>query len=257
MEPEHPRAREDSVPRFYNLRRWWSTWRRRIVLAATVTGLIIYLALLPPEARNSLLVSLLAQRTLIFLLLLFSGIVLSLLWTAGERFDAWVFLFINLRGYPLWLDRLMWAVTQLGNGLVALVAAAFAYFAGYRRLAVEVILGVLSLWLIVEIAKALTDRARPFLLLEDVRVIGWREPGLSFPSGHTAQVFFLVSFISRYFGLDPLYIFLLYLVAMLVGFTRMYVGAHYPRDVVAGALLGSVWGILMMLVDVYFNTRQV
>ena len=44
----------------------------------------------------------------------------------------------------------------------------------------------------------------------------------------------------------------LYAVAALVGFTRVYVGAHYPRDVIAGMVLGSVWGILANLVDPYW-----
>jgi membrane-associated phospholipid phosphatase len=44
----------------------------------------------------------------------------------------------------------------------------------------------------------------------------------------------------------------LHAVAVLVGFTRMYVGAHYPRDVIGGAVLGSVWGILATLVDPYW-----
>ena len=44
----------------------------------------------------------------------------------------------------------------------------------------------------------------------------------------------------------------LYAAAALVGFTRIYVGAHYPRDVITGVVLGSVWGILAMLVDTYW-----
>ena len=43
-------------------------------------------------------------------------------------------------------------------------------------------------------------------------------------------------------------------IAAIVGFTRIYVGAHYPRDVMAGAILGSVWGILTGLVEVYIST---
>ena len=46
-------------------------------------------------------------------------------------------------------------------------------------------------------------------------------------------------------------VFLLYAVALLVGITRMYVGAHYPRDVLAGAILGSAWGLLGVIVDGY------
>ena len=45
--------------------------------------------------------------------------------------------------------------------------------------------------------------------------------------------------------------FLLYAIALFVGVTRMYVGAHYPRDVLAGAILGSAWGLLGVLVDGY------
>jgi membrane-associated phospholipid phosphatase len=43
-----------------------------------------------------------------------------------------------------------------------------------------------------------------------------------------------------------------YGIAGLVAFTRVYVGAHYPRDVIAGAILGSVWGIVSVLVAPYF-----
>jgi len=46
-------------------------------------------------------------------------------------------------------------------------------------------------------------------------------------------------------------VFLLYTIALLVGITRMYVGAHYPRDVLAGAILGIVWGLLGVLVNGY------
>jgi membrane-associated phospholipid phosphatase len=151
----------------------------------------------------------------------------------------------------------MWLLTQLGNGLTSLLMGGVFYLAGLRKLAVELILGTLTLWLVVEALKAFTDRARPFVLLEDARVIGWREPGLSFPSGHTSQVFFIATFLTRYFEFNAWAIFGLYGLAVLVGLTRMYVGAHYPRDVLAGALLGGVWGLLMMLVDVYFVGRGV
>jgi membrane-associated phospholipid phosphatase len=235
------------------LNRLWTRWKRPLLLFSLLGALALFLLLLPPGARRSLLFSILRQRTLIILLLTFSVLFLSLLWTAGERLDAWMFLIINVRGWhPPWLDRAMWWLTQLGNGLVALVGAAFIYLVGYHRVGIEMILGTLSLWLTVETFKALTDRARPFILLEDVRVVGWREPGLSFPSGHTSQVFFLVSFLSRSFQITPEIIFLLYFLAVMVALTRMYVGAHYPRDVLAGALLGSVWGALIMLVDQFF-----
>ena len=43
----------------------------------------------------------------------------------------------------------------------------------------------------------------------------------------------------------------LYIIAALVGFTRVYLGVHYPRDVIAGAILGLIWGGLGVLVAPY------
>lgn len=234
-------------------RRLWIKWRRRILVLLNSLALAVFLAILPEGARASLLRSFLEQRTLIALLFSFALLMLSLLWTAGEQLDSWLFLFFNLRGYrPRWLDRVMWVLTQLGNGVVVLAGSGVLYVLGQRRLAVELVLGTLTLWLVVELVKSFTDRSRPYVLLEDARVIGWREAGLSFPSGHTSQVFFLASFLMRTLEFSPLWAFALYALAALVGLTRMYVGAHYPRDVLSGALLGTVWGVQITLIDLYF-----
>jgi membrane-associated phospholipid phosphatase len=212
----------------------------------------LFLAWLPSGARASLWTALSAQRGLVVLLSLFALLTLSLIWSAGQRLDTRVFMLFNIRGYPQWLDRLMWLVTQLGNMLAAFIAAFFLFILSYRRLTIEIIFGTLTLWLLVEMIKALSDRDRPFLTLDKTRVIGWQEKGDSFPSGHTAQIFFLVTVFIHYFQLGMVETAVLYAVATLVGFTRIYVGAHYPRDVIAGVVLGSVWGILAMLVDPYW-----
>ena len=44
-----------------------------------------------------------------------------------------------------------------------------------------------------------------------------------------------------------------YATALAVGITRIYVGAHYPRDVLAGAILGSAWGLLAGIVYGYVS----
>jgi membrane-associated phospholipid phosphatase len=152
----------------------------------------------------------------------------------------------------MWLDRVMCLATQMGSIGAALVLALLFFVRNYRRLAVEIILGTITLWLTVETIKALTDRARPFLALEGTRIVGWRERGRSFPSGHTAQAFFLVTVISHRFQLGMGRTVALYACAALVGVTRIYVGVHYPRDVIGGVMLGSVWGGLAALVDPYW-----
>lgn len=231
----------------------WSAKRRRpVFLLALVVGLVWFLNWLPSEARSSLWAALRAHRGLVLLLLLFAVVTLSLIWSAGQRLDAWVFTSLNTRGYPIWLDRSMGLITQLGNMLAAFVAAAVLFVLYDRDLAVEIVFGTLTLWLLVEVIKALSDRDRPFRTLDKTRVIGWREKGDSFPSGHTAQAFFLTTLFIHGFQLRMWAALGLYAVAALVGFTRIYVGVHYPRDVVAGMVLGSVWGILAALVGPYW-----
>ena len=231
---------------------FWYTHRRFAYLAVLLIGLVLFLIWLPVGARVSLQTALSAQRGLVILLCLFALMTLSLIFSAGQRLDAQVFMLINLRGYPRWLDLFMWLSTQFGNMLVAFIAAFLLFIMNYHRLAVEIIFGTLTLWLLVEIIKALSDRDRPFLIIDKTRIIGWREKGDSFPSGHTTQIFFLVTLFVHRFQLGMVESIALYAVAALVGITRIYVGAHYPRDVIAGVVLGSVWGILAMLVDHYW-----
>ena len=230
---------------------WAANRRRPAFLVILLAGLAGFLIWLPSGARAALWVGLSAQRGLVVLLLLFTLLTLSLVWTAGQRLDVRIIRLFNKQHYPKWLDRLMWMATQLGNMLAALLAAGLLFILNYRRMAFEVVFGTLLLWLLVETIKALADRDRPFLTLEKTRVIGWREIGHSFPSGHTTQIFFLATLFIHRFQLGVGVSIVLYAVAALVGFTRIYVGAHYPRDVVAGVVLGSLWGILTMLVNPY------
>jgi membrane-associated phospholipid phosphatase len=212
----------------------------------------LFLLWLGPIARHSLGISLAENQFLIVLLFGFSLVAVSLLWSVGQRLDIWVFAGLNLRGYhSLWVDRAMWLTTQIGNAGFAALLALGAYGLGWRPLAIELTLGTLTLWLVVELIKAFTDRARPFNLLREARVIGWREPGLSFPSGHTAQTFLVVTLAISHLSLPWPAAVALYGLAALVGFTRIYVGAHYPRDVIAGAILGLVWGTLGVVVAPY------
>lgn len=251
--PDAPAVEADVHPGWVKRVRTRIFHRRVLMVLGLAVALGLFIAWLSPTARITLAVGLFRNRTLVILLVLFTTITLSLLWSAGQEMDAWVFRFINVRAHPIvWVDRAMWLLTQGGNMGVAIAIAAVLYVTNYERLAIEVVLGLLSLWLVVEIVKAITDRARPFTLLKDVRIIGWRALGRSFPSGHTAQAFFVMSLFVHRLELFGIVAGILYLTAALVGFTRMYVGAHYPRDVLAGALIGMVWSFVIMLGSTYF-----
>jgi membrane-associated phospholipid phosphatase len=108
------------------------------------------------------------------------------------------------------------------------------------------------LWMIVEMVKFIVNRSRPFIHLTQARILGFRAIGRSFPSGHTSQAFFMATLVSQHFHANAWVVFVLYALALTVGITRMYVGAHYPRDVIAGAILGSVWGFLGVIVEGYY-----
>ncbi len=243
---------------FGRLLSFWGENRRLILLVLIAAVLYSFLSSLSAEARRSLVRGFFAQRGLVVLLLIFSLLTLSLLWSSGQRLDSWIFLKFNLHGYhPLWMDRIMWACTQIGNGAAGILLGVFLYFIHLRSLAVQLLLGILSLWLTVELVKVLVERTRPFLALTGTRVIGWRERGKSFPSGHTSQAFLMSTLMVHHFQVGVLFAVLLYGIAVTVAVTRIYVGAHYPRDVIAGAMLGSVWGILTGLVEAYLRSGTV
>ena len=233
-------------------------FRRRHVIWALllIVALLGLWALMPAQTRYLLVASLRTQGRAVALVLGFGALSLSLLWAAGEKVDAWTFLLFNLRGRrPLWLDWGMLGLTQLGNGLMPFILVGVAYSNGDRQLALEAALGTMTLWLVVEAVKAVVGRARPFVGIAAARIVGFREPGRSFPSGHTSQSFFLAALLIHHYQLASWAALGLYVLALAIGLTRMYVGAHYPRDVLAGAILGSLWGLLGVLVDQRFFPR--
>jgi len=232
-------------------RNWPVTW-----LAGVTIVLVVFLLLLPIDIRMVFWHSLQSQAILVSMLLVFCLVAISLVWSTGEKLDAWVFLYFNVRGTrPLWLDRIMLGFSQVGNGFTSLAIAVILFFTSERFLAYELILGTLTLWLMVELVKFLIRRPRPFLRLAKARIVGYRPIGRSFPSGHTSEAFFMATLMAQHFHSSVWVVFLLFAAAFLVGITRLYVGAHYPRDVLAGAILGNAWGLLGMIVDGYVLNR--
>lgn len=237
---------EDRLPQgWHRLAAWFRVNHRPLRLVGLVAGLAALFAWLPPTHRQALWTALQTHRALAVMLLVFSLLAISLVWSTGQKIDTWVFLVLN--GYgprPTWLDRLMLGFTQVGNGLTSLVLGLVLYFTGNQALALQLVLGTLSLWLVVEWLKFAVYRSRPYKRVAQARIVGVREIGRSFPSGHTSQAFFMAALLSQQAPGSAWVIPLLYAAALLVGLTRIYVGAHYPRDVLAGAILGSAWGLL-------------
>jgi membrane-associated phospholipid phosphatase len=231
---------------------WVRAHQRLARLAALTSGLILFLVILPAYLRVAFWNGLISNKIVAGMLVVFSVLSLSLVWTTGQKLDAWVFLLLNFRGSrPAWLDWVMLGFTQLGNGIASLGIALVIFLSGNRLLSYELVLGALTLWLVVEVVKFFVHRSRPFIRLTQARIVGYRASGRSFPSGHTSQAFFMATLTAQHFHAPVWAVVVLYGTAFLVGVTRMYVGAHYPRDVLAGAILGSAWGLLGVIVDGY------
>lgn len=85
--------------------------------------------------------------------------------------------------------------------------------------------------------KQAMKRDRPFEKIDDVHFRVRPPDKFSFPSGHTASAFLVMTLLSSFFQVPILQIGTFVWAAM-VGVARVYLGVHYPTDVLAGALLG-------------------
>ncbi|MGK2913313.1 MAG: phosphatase PAP2 family protein [Porticoccaceae bacterium] len=88
-------------------------------------------------------------------------------------------------------------------------------------------------------------RNRPAQALADFESVITPSDQFSFPSGHTSGAF-LVATIAA--GLFPALCWPLYLWASLVGASRVFLGVHFPTDIVAGALMGASLGVLALAI---------
>jgi len=157
----------------------------------------------------------------------------------ATRSDLPVFRTFNALGDS---HRAFWsAVTFLGDGAVALALALLAV-RRLPRLVWAAVLAALLATAWVHGGKHAYDERRPLATLEQgaVKVIGPELRYSSFPSGHAATVFTAVGVCILGLRLGMAWSLVLVALAALVGISRMVVGAHWPLDVLAGALGGWV-----------------
>ena len=160
-----------------------------------------------------------------------------------DALDAELFLAVNHLPHNRWLNGFFRFFTlTFSAGLGWYVIMALAILVDPRRgirAVRHTILPLSVTSILVEYPiKAFFRRSRPFIDYIQAIVIGKKPGSWSFPSGHSASAFAGAWLLSRDFpGQRPLF----FLLAGLVGFSRIYLGDHYPGDVLSGALAGMAF----------------
>lgn len=172
-------------------------------------------------------------------------------------FDTWLFCWINQHHCTV-ADWPLWVASQGWSWAIVLVAVlGFATLRHEPRRWWLVLAGIALCFLLsdrisVLCFKDVFCRPRPCHVLGEVNMFRTSCGGAyGFVSSHAANVFSLALFLSlRYWkGLKPQWLLptLLFLWAVVVGYSRPYLGKHYPGDVLCGALLGLAVGAVVFL----------
>lgn len=150
---------------------------------------------------------------------------------------------------PFWDSFFLILTTTMSFILVGLILGYVAFHGHKKNAAVaqgfikrheEIIVvgtSVVLTYAIVVGLKFLIALPRPFLVLTHIETLLIYGGNNSFPSNHAAVFASLATSIYRY---HKTFSYVLALLALLIGFSRVYVGVHYPLDVFAGLLIGIV-----------------
>jgi membrane-associated phospholipid phosphatase len=155
------------------------------------------------------------------------------------------------RGLGAPLEALM-PLGTLGAGLLLTAVVAVVSLRWQPTLAV--LLAAFASWRLDDVVKDLVERPRPPGVLHDITLRDSDATGFGFPSGHTTMVFALAAVL--HVLLPRRWRWVPWVLAVAVGIARLYVGAHFPMDVVAGAALGlAVGGAASVLVPSRYRRR--
>lgn len=221
---------------------------RRGLLARMAAALVRYVARHVGDERAVLVVVLLAG------IVLMAGGGLFFNWLSEEvmegethAFDHAILGWMGRHGSDKITDAAL-NITALGSGLVVVmvtvVASTFLWASRHRWSAVLLLASVMGAGMINAMLKSGFDRARP-------QVFPWRAPYAghsSFPSGHSmtamvayATLAYLVARLEHRHVLRVLTTISAILLIVAVGTSRVYLGVHYPSDVLGGFAAGLVW----------------
>ena len=162
---------------------------------------------------------------------------------------------------PYWVEELGRDITALGSigilTLVTLSVAGFLMLDGKYRASILIIATVSGGIIMSTLMKLSFDRPRPELVPHRAYV-----STASFPSAHSAQAAVvyltlgaLLARVYRRRRLKAYVLLLAILVTFAVGVSRVYLGVHWPTDVLGGWTLGATWALLCWVVALWLQRR--
>ena len=186
-------------------------------------------------------------------LVLFFGLTAAVLAGVADSWDRTLMLVLAAEREP-WLTWWMRLLSVAGSGLIEIPLALLLIFGlAVRKRKAEAwwyTAAALSGWALYALAKLVVQRPRPHIIPRLMHGAGW----YSYPSGHSmlAPIIFGLGIIVWAApwpspALRRAALALAALLALGIGFSRVYVGVHYPSDVVGGLLLGTAWSALALL----------
>ena len=157
-----------------------------------------------------------------------------------QSLDESIQFFIQSHFHVPFLDTLFIFITKLGDSGLIWIALGLALvcFRKTRKCGVAVLLALLTEWAICNgILKNMIARPRPYTLYPDIPLYVPRLHSYSFPSGHAASSFVAAVALFQFYKKSGITAITL---ATLIAFSRVYLFMHWPTDVLAGALLGTL-----------------
>ena len=149
---------------------------------------------------------------------------------------------MNLAGTNVALDSVMVFFTIMGTSYIIVLICVPLWIQGKKDAAFDVVMLVILATIATEALKLVVDRPRPDLELSDIETIV-SASGSAFPSGHSARAFAVACLLymeePRKYGVTAL------IIASLIAVSRVYLGVHWPTDVLAGAVLGVVAALVL------------
>ena len=155
---------------------------------------------------------------------------------------------------PPWFESVMRDLTALGStvvlAIITLATAGFLFVTNRRKLALLLVLAVSLGTVLSNTLKFLVARPRPELVAHVVQV-----QTMSFPSGHamlSAVTYLTIGALLAYdqsgIRVKTYILGVAIFLSLLVGISRVYLGVHYPTDVLAGWAIGGAWACFWWLI---------